>query len=110
VVFVGDWIPTIYWPAGLACAWTAAATDPQSTRAFAPQLLGCSPSATCCTGAESAAVAALSGRHAASAIRSWLTGRCLAGHFTGTDQAIPPLRWVVLAAITSTEGLPHGNG
>ena len=106
VVFTGDWIPDHELARRAGLRMDRGSNGPQVDQGLRTSTPGVFAAGNLLHGAESAAVAALSGRHAASAIRSWLTDGAWPASLPVPIKVIPPLRWVVPAAITSTEELP----
>lgn len=106
VVFTGDWIPDHELARQAGLTMHPASKGPCVDQGLRTSTPGVFAAGNLLHGAESADVAALSGRHATSALRAWLATGAWPTMPAVPIDAAPPLRWVVPAAITSTEERP----
>jgi thioredoxin reductase len=106
VVFTGDWIPDHELARQAGVRIDRGSNGPWVDQGLRTSTPGVFAAGNLLHGAETAAVAALSGRHAATAIRRWLADAAWPAGTPVPVSTAPPLRWVVPAAVTSTRELP----
>jgi thioredoxin reductase len=109
VVFTGDWIPDHELARDLGLAIHPATKGPLVDQCLRGSIPGVFAAGNLLHGAETADVAALEGRHAATAIRAFLaTGAWPAGASVPIN-CDPPLRWIAPGAvIPGAQSLPCG--
>jgi thioredoxin reductase len=111
LVFTGDWIPDHVLARSAGLALDPGTRGPAVDTSLATSAPGVFAAGNLIHAAETADVAALSGRHAARQIGSFLAGGAAAGRATPAAARIPvvaeaPLRWVSPNAIALGEVMP----
>ncbi len=110
VVFTGDWIPDHELARLGALEMDAGTRAPRVDGALRCSRPGVFAAGNLVHAAETADVAALSGRHAAHAVQRYLVGRTWAARPPLAVVAEPPIRWVSPSAIAAdARTIPHGR-
>jgi thioredoxin reductase len=109
VVFTGDWIPDHELAASLGVELDPGTRGPRVDTALRTARMGIFAVGNLLHGAEPADVAALTGRHAAGAIATWLAGAGWPERFIRID-CRDPLRWIAPSAVSpDAEPPPRGR-
>jgi thioredoxin reductase len=106
LVFTGDWIPDHALARSSGLALDAGTRGPAIDGGLATSAPGVFAAGNLIHAAETADVAALSGRHAARQIDSFLAGRASPASARISVVAEPPLRWISPNAISADRVLP----
>ena len=106
LVFTGDWIPDHVLARSSGLAIDAGTRGPAIDTGMATSAPGVFAAGNLVHAAETADVAALSGRHAARQIHSFLAGRARLTSPRIAVVAEPPLRWISPNAVAAGGGLP----
>lgn len=109
VVFTGDWIPDHELARRGELAMDAASQSPRVDCGLRTSVRGVFAAGNLLHGAETADVAALSGRHVAHAIREFLAGGAWPDRPPVAVVSEPPLRWVSPSAINANVEPPRGH-
>jgi Pyridine nucleotide-disulphide oxidoreductase len=109
VVFTGDWIPDHEVAVSLGVELDPGTRGPRVDTALRTARTGIFAVGNLLQGAEPADVAALTGRHAAGAIATWLAGAGWPERFIRID-CRDPLRWIAPSAVSpDAEPPPRGR-
>ncbi len=110
VVFTGDWIPDHELARLGGLAIDAATRAPRVDGALRTSARGVFATGNLVHAAESADVAALSGRHVATAVRSYLASGAWPARAPVPIVCVSPVRWVSPSAIDAASAeVPHGR-
>jgi len=110
VVFTGDWIPDHELARQGGLTMDASTRAPRVDGALRCSAPGVFAAGNLVHAAETADVAALSGRHAAQAVHSFLTGRVWPSRPPRAIVAEAPIRWVSPSAVADdVRRVPHGH-
>jgi len=109
VIFTGDWIPDHELARRGGLEMDPATRGPRVDCALRTSAHGVFAAGNLLHGAETADVAALSGRHAARAIRDFLDTNAWPARPAVPVQCEPPLQWVSPSAITAAVKPPRGR-
>jgi thioredoxin reductase len=109
VVFTGDWIPDHELARRGGLEMDPATRAPRVDCALRTSVHGVFAAGNLLHGAETADVAALSGRHAARAVHDFLAAGLWIAQPPIAVRCEPPLRWVSPSAITVGLEPPHGH-
>jgi thioredoxin reductase len=108
VVFTGDWIPDHELAVMAGAALDPGTRGPRVDTALRTTRTGIFAVGNLLQGAEPADLAALSGRHAAAFVRSWLTAGETWHHHRIAITCREPLHWISPNAVSDREAPPRG--
>jgi hypothetical protein len=110
VVFTGDWIPDHELARHGGLAMDPATRAPRVDGALRTSVAGVFAAGNLVHAAETADVAALSGRHAAAAVHAFLRGQAWPATAPVPIVAEAPIRWVSPSAVAgNARAVPHGH-
>jgi len=109
VVFTGDWVPDHELARGGGLVIDRGTRAPQVDLSLRTSKRGVFAAGNLLHGAETADVAALSGRHAAAAIRTFLDSDDWPARSPLPLRCAPPIRWVSPNVVDGRAAPPHGH-